>query len=403
MSMDATLTWIDLTANDRDKIRRVLDLFQEQGTVDEMGLGNLRDGFSDALFPGTSTIQTRLRYVLFIPWIYQHLERQQIKPSQITERARAKEIQLIDPLKQNEDSEGTIGGRSYDSLARLPSSVYWNALVRWEIFQHPQSQGWYHSNFDGLRNGDENTQTADDPGVDQDKRSNWHPRLPKPSSSFPNEVSFDLTNDEACFIQGRIGAGCSGTLLAWFAQRGMDTPENGYFWDDHIASLACEQIRKIVKLARRFSLHVEGMSLLYNLLLAEQLLTVHKKDDGHCDNYRKSLKDWATRESAEEFYDPTSLWAFTDLHGVRVPPLQLQFIEHWSERVNELRSKPIVDDQRLRDLIANREKKLKKKRARLVNTGRLLDWNGSVGVGRMDFRWYRVRRLLMDLHKGLNS
>ena len=69
--MQATLTWLDLTASDRDKMRRVLDLFQEQGTLDEMGLGSLRDVLSDALFPGTSYIHTRLRYVLFIPWLYQ--------------------------------------------------------------------------------------------------------------------------------------------------------------------------------------------------------------------------------------------------------------------------------------------------------------------------------------------
>ena len=33
-----------------------------------MGLGSLRDALSDALFPGTSYLQTRLRYVLFVPW-----------------------------------------------------------------------------------------------------------------------------------------------------------------------------------------------------------------------------------------------------------------------------------------------------------------------------------------------
>ena len=72
--MAATLTWLDLTASDRDRMRQVLDLFKERGTVDEMGLGRLRDALSEALFPGTSTIQTRLRYVLFVPWIYRQLE-----------------------------------------------------------------------------------------------------------------------------------------------------------------------------------------------------------------------------------------------------------------------------------------------------------------------------------------
>ncbi|TVP74845.1 MAG: hypothetical protein EA353_14930, partial [Puniceicoccaceae bacterium] len=68
------LTWLDLTATDRDKVRRVLDLFNEQGTVDELGLGSLRDVISNALFPGTSVLLTRLRYVLFVPWIYREIE-----------------------------------------------------------------------------------------------------------------------------------------------------------------------------------------------------------------------------------------------------------------------------------------------------------------------------------------
>ena len=72
--MDAALTWLDLTASDRDKMRRVLDLFEEQGCVDEVGLGTLRDALFDALFLGTSTMQTRLRYALFVPWRYRQLE-----------------------------------------------------------------------------------------------------------------------------------------------------------------------------------------------------------------------------------------------------------------------------------------------------------------------------------------
>ena len=62
----STLLWLDLTAADREKVRRVLDLFSEQGTVDELCVGSLRDTISNALFPGTSVLHTRLRYVLFI-------------------------------------------------------------------------------------------------------------------------------------------------------------------------------------------------------------------------------------------------------------------------------------------------------------------------------------------------
>ena len=88
--MQATLTWLDLTASDRDKMRRVLDLFKEQGTLDEMGLGSPRDVLSDALFPGTSSTQTRLRYVLFIPWLYRRLEDRKVRAAEVARAARTK-------------------------------------------------------------------------------------------------------------------------------------------------------------------------------------------------------------------------------------------------------------------------------------------------------------------------
>ena len=122
--MQATLTWLDLTASDRDKMRRVLDLFKEQGTLDEMGLGSLRDVLSDALFPGTSSIQTRLRYVLFISWIYRRLEDRKVRAAEVERAARKAEVDLIGPLERNPDNAGIIGQRARGSLVRLPSSVY---------------------------------------------------------------------------------------------------------------------------------------------------------------------------------------------------------------------------------------------------------------------------------------
>ena len=110
--MPATLTWLDLTASDRDRMRQVLDLFKEQGTIDEMGLGRLRDTLSEALFPGTSTIQTRLRYVLFVPWIYRQLEARRVAASSVSAQLRKAELDLIGPLLEYGRSQGVIGERA---------------------------------------------------------------------------------------------------------------------------------------------------------------------------------------------------------------------------------------------------------------------------------------------------
>ena len=400
--MQPTLTWIDLTASDRDKMRRVLDLFDEKGTLDEMGLGSLRDTVSDALFPGTSYIQTRLRYVLFIPWIYRRLEDGRVSSAEVAQVARRAETDLIRPLELSEDNEGIIGVVARHALVRLPSTVYWSALTRWGIFRHPQGQGWYQSRFASLADRCSGDGRADDPGVVWSREPNWHPRLPAPPSAFPGEASFALRPQEADFLRGRLEERCAGTLLAWLARNGSNAPAE-YFWEDPDAQRAPASVRDIVELGRRFSLHVEGMPLLYNLLVAERRRDLLKEDDTRViEDYRGRLAEWAAREFAEsQPYDPISLWELVVRGGRNLRHPQRLFIESWSRRISELSPSEIADDNQLRTLIAQREWRLKGPRARLGNPNRLRDWAPGVGVGRMDFRWVRVRRFMMDLHRGL--
>ena len=400
--MEPALTWIDLTASDRDKMRRVLDLFKEQGTLDEMGLGSLRDVLSDALFPGTSSIQTRLRYVLFVPWLYQRLEGRRVRSTDIERAARQAEVDLIGPLERSDDRAGIIGLRARHTLVRLPSSVYWSALTRWGIFRPQQSQGWYHARFDALVDGRGVVGRADDPGVIWSQDAHWHPRLPESPEGFPWEASFALTRAEADFLRGRLEERCAGTLLAWMARNGSAAPAEAA-WDDPDALRAPTSVRETLELARRFSLHVEGMPLLYNLVVAERRREVLDSDEAESiEEFRGDLAGWAARETDERTYQPEALWELVTRLGGRLPHSQQRlFVENWSRRIAELDPDQIADDDRLRSLVAERELRLKGARARLANRNRLVDWSPGVGVGRMDFRWFRVRQFLTDLHRGL--
>jgi hypothetical protein len=67
--MTSRLTWIDHDSQARERSLRILALFREKESRDELGIGGIRDAIADRLFPGTSTIQTRLRYMLFVPWV----------------------------------------------------------------------------------------------------------------------------------------------------------------------------------------------------------------------------------------------------------------------------------------------------------------------------------------------
>lgn len=400
--MEPALTWLDLTVRDREKMQRVLDLFSEQGTVDEMGLGTLRDALSNALFPGTSSIQTRLRYVLFIPWLYQRLALR-VRKGQITDirrAARDAEVGLIGPLLESDDTEGVIGSVARARLSRLPSEVYWGAMVRWSIFSHPKSQSWLHTHFASLARGTAEAGGPDDPGILWSRQPVWHPRLPQAPKGFPWEASFDLAVEEAEFVRGRLEEQCGGTLLAWLARAGGAAPADS-FWEDPAALGANPGITSTVELARRFSLHVEGLPLLYNLVLAERLGQQQGEDYGYVEAYRAKLGEWAAREQADAPFEPQALWRFVAEQGERLVEPQRRFVEGWTTRLAEIGPAVVADDTTLKTLVEHRELQLKGPRARLTNPGRLLEWSGRVGVGRMDFRWFRVRQLLIDLHRGL--
>ena len=96
--MSSTFTWLDYSEHDRRRMLEVVELFGEQVTRDELGLGPIRDSFADLLFPGTSTIQTRARYFLFVPWMYASLEEREVGSAQIARRGRREEEAQIGGL-----------------------------------------------------------------------------------------------------------------------------------------------------------------------------------------------------------------------------------------------------------------------------------------------------------------
>src|SRR3954462_15266264 len=95
----SSLAWIDFDEAERQRAQRILALFQEHESRDELGLGAIRDSIADHLFPGTSTIQTRLRYMLFIPWIFQVIAKSAGASAHLSIEGRSLENRLADALK----------------------------------------------------------------------------------------------------------------------------------------------------------------------------------------------------------------------------------------------------------------------------------------------------------------
>ena len=114
--MPSLIAWLDASAEEQRRMRDVIRLFSDRESRDELGIGQLRDGISDALFPGTSTLLTRARYLLFVPWIYQ----QAARSSAPVAKADRLERELIEPLKRSVDNAGLLGTQAGITLKTLP-------------------------------------------------------------------------------------------------------------------------------------------------------------------------------------------------------------------------------------------------------------------------------------------
>ena len=187
--MPSSLSWIDFDSEAQQRAQRILTLFKERDTRDELGFGPIRDAISDSLFPGTSIIHTRLRYMLFIPWTYKTLEAKGVSSNKIRDYSRSLQLRQAAALKKNAPGElGVIGGDVGDKLKTLPSAIYWAGLGRWGLRVYPGTEGQYQRALDDIhhrRNRISLSATkAEDDG--KDIGAPWELGAPRVTPGLPN-------------------------------------------------------------------------------------------------------------------------------------------------------------------------------------------------------------------------
>jgi len=405
--MTSTLAWLDHDPTERERMTRILALFSEKESRDELGLGAIRDSLAETLFPGTSTIQTRLRYMLFIPWIYQKLEESGVSATEVARRARKAQTELITPLLgQGEDGgreEGVLGRLARGDLKRLPSAVYWAGLGSWGIRLYGGNQEQYHRAFDQLRERRKNSRRRDDLDIHDDPVVTWHPDLPGAPEGFPRDVSFALRRDESIFIRDRILERHGDSLLAWFARDPAVNVDADQVWEHPHLSTFTPVHQELVHHCSVFSEAMFGAALVYNLQLAEL-----RQDEELTADYANALNEWVndldekgwlvkTRE-----WDLVRFWQLVCTPGHTVTEFARRFAEGWVAftRTGTLNA---VTGREARGLVRERERFLKKAHSRFANQRALDQWGGQAGVFRGNYRWPAASRLLSDLKAPLNS
>lgn len=391
--MSSRFGWLDHDDAQRAEMMEVVKLFQDQGSVDELGIGSIRDAFSDSFFPGTSVLHTRARYLLFIPWLMADVSRRGLSLDDSRDAFRDSELRLIRSLIAGGEKTGVIGSQAQDDLKTMPSQVYWPALGRFGLRRWDVTIDGYFRKA-GLRSRmATEVSSADaesarpDLGID--------PALPAMPEGLLSATTFALSYDEADMLRTAFVRLPSSSVLSWLAGN-AESAGASWIWQQPQLGNMPQAHRERIDHARRLHHVWHGAPLLYNLMLAEL-----SDNEELTDRYSTELDEWVTEVGDTKALDGWSrqdFWAMVRQLNPRLGAPTVAFVNQWVDLVEAGEH----GGDRARALVRQRELRLKGRRSRLAYADAREGWSGYAGLVRLDYRWRVAQRFLGDMLDGLS-
>lgn len=414
----ASIGWIDLSWQDRNRIGSVLDMLRPEGMVDELGMGTLRDALANQLFPGISTIQTRAKYFFIIPYILR--DYQLLKPAQRKNRSASKYLEqreyevmwdLGDYYRalaadaETRESYGVIGitkaRRGKDFIVRRPSAIYWNGLYTYqfidtkglaaESFLSQSVNPSLDSLLSSLKKGDD----SDGDDADAEHENIFKIKVPL-EKEWKKDIRLDLTRDEAEFFRDQI-IYIAGRKLIGELMRNEKLWEvfnkSGNFSEFAKAAVQISltpELTALLVLAHDFSELMYGAHIAYNCILH------HRKFNS--DYFNEEWTDWLNNIKRNMLnyagFSPDDLLN----HGASTRDGTRHFIRNWWE----LTRLGFPDLQKRDKLVEQQEVLVKGGKARLLykktENIRKDNW---VGLRHFEYRFFQARTILTDIKTGL--
>ena len=386
---------------------KVLRLLQGQGAIDELGLGRVRDAFSNTLFPGLSTLQTHAKYFLILPALYVWLEKQRLRtPRDVRARVRDMEIDITRRLVEgSRGARGIIGaealGKARGSYVKYdPVYVYEAGL---ETYGFVKNSGNIYallaerSASFGARAERLKAQPDDTP-ADADE-SNGARQLFVTCGrdyAFGSDTPLDirLEADEARCLKERIERSVPGSLLAYLLRSGLykAATEHETKFDalgKSIGDSLPTEYKKLYDMALAYSRFSQALRSRYAMLYDRKVGAVNAAD--------VELADFCSY--MDTGFDPEALAGVLGFARSRITDgRSLSFI------ANALNYLSAADTAALDGLIERREREIKGvRRSKLANAASMPPGEPFVKAPPMSFRWNTIgRTVLAEIKEGLS-
>lgn len=393
------LGWIDFSKEERAKVLDVINLLAEDETLDELGISAIRDGFANMFFPGTSTIQTRAKYFLIVPYALEDLEYDKTADPQ-------KLLKMLDDTERHcgeimlkSGGEGVIGSRNLKSgnwVQRTPADIYWNGIRTYGIFtggnlslyQYIKAssilkiqKGMLKAHRNIREDAEEGEKDDNDAGV-LFSTSFW--RLPEHQpGNWIDVLKIELTPTEASFLKHQIINNCPDSLFAFILRHNLkDVIHFDSFEDmaDGLLQILPSDMREDILLAKAASEFIYGMRIRYNFILSQGQNEFAKSKWAA---YSQSLSGKANVDINKVF--------------IRLNITNRGLYSFLLDIQKAMKNNNIIDmDER----IIKRECQLKtNSRAKLLKAGEF-PTDAWFGGGRLDYRFNSAKQIIKDIYEG---
>ena len=389
------LGWIDFSKNERNKVLSVLDLLSEAGTLDELGIAPIRDGFANLFFPGTSTIQTRAKYFMIVPYALKDIEySSESNPNRMLRAFDDMERNCCAILLSGSDTDGIIGSRSLAQnkwVKRTPADIYWAGLRSYGVFTGGTlSLTEYIRAMCAVKNqktvltrlGNRNDSSEEGNADDKDagdlfRMQFWN--IPTYHEKWIDDLNIKLNKEEGYFLKKQIMKAFPDSMLAYILREHLtEVIECRTFQE--IASLIRifpDQIQQDYALAYDFSEFLYVLRTVYNIIVSDGK---NKEANMHWDELFHDLKKLSS----------VDLECIFGRLGVSRNILLCNFLRKSQKLMRD------ADLEGMKAEIKRRERELKQSRAKTMHPGEV-NPNTWYGGGLLDYRYGNAKVIIRDI------
>ena len=402
--------FVNFNTEEKKRVSKMMQLLSESEAIEELGIGRVRDHFSNTLFPGTSTLQHHAKYFAVLPSLYYHAAHCGKKFGSVSDVEKfviEGEIQITRQLAEHNDGTAKLGITGINTYKEAmsdykkyvkynPTYIYGSGMATYgmipdtSIYQlikelsqkdseNPHNKRW-------LR-GEDKTEDANDSTGDK--------QLILTSGEiydFTNgakTMSLSLTYNEAKYIKGKIQTSpyCIGSLLTFLLEKESLTLTNEVSYYDlatHLDGLETE-VRDVYDKSVLFSKLIHLIDWSFNHAYYSCFGNKDAADEckmafeGLYEIHKMTLLD-------KQVYK--SLFDYTNV----IDPLLTEFCENCYDVIV---SEGIDSLERLDSLVTSREQSVKRERSKIGNSS--YSTVKRMNPGYNEFRWTQVRTMINEI------